>query len=422
MDRNIETELHRTLPDYVVYVPGSTDGSTHDTGNEHFLVFDGPDGSLMAVWTQSTFEGMPNQRIVFARSDDEGATWSSPRVIAGQVPPAVGPMASWAFPMVSRSGRIYVVYSRHIGVNDFASHTTGLMAAICSDDAGQTWSTEQIIPMPRSIYDHTDTSVPSNWIVWQKPGRVSRGKYLAGFTRWVSLAVRNQPPSDSWTAAESVVEFMRFENLDDDPDPGDLAVTWIAHNEDAIRVPHPDDERVSIVQEPGIVELPDSSLFCAMRTRAGNPYWSVSRDAGDTWSPPAPLRFHDGGDVIQHPLSPCPVYDLQDGSILLLVHCHDGHFGTHGPDDTSFHRRPVYALRGVHDPGGDQPVRFGEPTLLMDNDGVSIGHGNGRADLSMYASVTVRDNVRVLWYPERKFFLLGRRIPNLPLPAPGVAS
>ena len=43
-------------------------------GNEHFLVFDGPDGSLMAVWTQSTREGAGDHRIVFSRSEDEGVT------------------------------------------------------------------------------------------------------------------------------------------------------------------------------------------------------------------------------------------------------------------------------------------------------------------------------------------------------------
>jgi len=54
---NIETERLRTRPDYTAYVPKSLDGSTHDTGNEHFLVFESPDGGLAAVWTQSTAEG-----------------------------------------------------------------------------------------------------------------------------------------------------------------------------------------------------------------------------------------------------------------------------------------------------------------------------------------------------------------------------
>ncbi|MBN1490251.1 MAG: exo-alpha-sialidase, partial [Phycisphaerae bacterium] len=80
---DLQVELQRSKPDFVVYVPGSADGSTGDTGNEHFLVFDGPDGSLMALWTQSTAEGAGNHRIMFSRSNDEGSTWAKPRRLAG---------------------------------------------------------------------------------------------------------------------------------------------------------------------------------------------------------------------------------------------------------------------------------------------------------------------------------------------------
>lgn len=83
----LDKEIVRSSPDHVVYVPKSLDGVTHDTGNEHFLVFDGPDGSLMAVWTQSSYEGAGDHRIMFSRSDDEGVTWSSPLKIAGPEEP-----------------------------------------------------------------------------------------------------------------------------------------------------------------------------------------------------------------------------------------------------------------------------------------------------------------------------------------------
>lgn len=99
----IPRQLHITKPDFVVFVPEVTDAGVHDTGNEHFLVFDGPDGSLMAVWTQSSAEAQPDQHIAFARSGDEGVTWSKPRVIAGPRKPGDGHMASWAYPLVSRT-------------------------------------------------------------------------------------------------------------------------------------------------------------------------------------------------------------------------------------------------------------------------------------------------------------------------------
>ena len=59
----IETALRVTKPDYVVFVPQVKDGAVSDTGNEHFLVFDGPHGSLMAVGTQSSAEAQPDQHI-----------------------------------------------------------------------------------------------------------------------------------------------------------------------------------------------------------------------------------------------------------------------------------------------------------------------------------------------------------------------
>ena len=48
----------------------------------------------------------------------------------------------------------------------------------------------------------------------------------------------------------------------------------------------------------------------------------------------------------------------------------------------------------------------------MDHDGVGLGppKTRGRFDLALYASFTLRGGQPVLWYPDRKFFLLGRVI------------
>ncbi|MHC5540028.1 hypothetical protein ACYOEI_17555, partial [Singulisphaera rosea] len=64
----IAKALRSTKPDFVVFVPTVERDKVADTGNEHFLVFDGPDGSLMAVWTQSSVENSsaalpPDQHI-----------------------------------------------------------------------------------------------------------------------------------------------------------------------------------------------------------------------------------------------------------------------------------------------------------------------------------------------------------------------
>ncbi|MBL8222720.1 MAG: exo-alpha-sialidase, partial [Bryobacterales bacterium] len=88
VSEQLEREMRRSAPDYVAYKPGHYDGSTHDGLNEHFLVFDGPDGSMMAIWTQSDKgAGMPGarqkNRIRFSRSTDEGRTWQTPTHVVG---------------------------------------------------------------------------------------------------------------------------------------------------------------------------------------------------------------------------------------------------------------------------------------------------------------------------------------------------
>src|SRR5262245_16919271 len=56
----LQRELAFTHPDFVVFVPSIDDPALNQTGNEHFIVFGGPDGSLLTVWTQSTHEGEPD--------------------------------------------------------------------------------------------------------------------------------------------------------------------------------------------------------------------------------------------------------------------------------------------------------------------------------------------------------------------------
>ncbi len=402
-------ELMRTKPDYVVYVPRSLDGSTHDTGNEHFLVFDGPDGSLIAVWTQSSYEGAGDHRIMFARSTDEGRTWSAPRKIAGPSRPGEGHMASWGFPVISRSGRIYVIYNQYQGITDVIAQHTGTMDCVYSDDMGKTWSTPQTIPMPRSPYDHPDPRVPPNWVVWQKPMRDLRGRWYVGYTRWASKAVRTPPHNKSWTAWESVVEFMRFENIDENPEPRDIRLSFFAWGKRALRVPHYANPRLSVAQEPSIVRLPDGRLFCTMRTMTGYIWYSLSSDDGQTWCAPRPLLRRDHGRPILQPLCCCPIYEFSPGRYILLHHNNDGRFEGCRPEDTRRNRRPAFIALGEFRPHAEQPIWFSRSKLFMDNDGVGIGPLN-RIDIGVYCSVTKRAGNFVLWHPDRKFFLVGKRI------------
>lgn len=404
----LDREIQRTKPDYIVYRPGSVDGSTFDTGNEHFLVFDGPDGSLMTVWTQSSHEGAGDHRIVFSRSDDEGATWAPPLRLVGPAKKGEGHFASWGFPMVTKSGRIYVIYNQYQGIDDVTAQHTGTMDCLYSDDAGKTWSKPQTIPMKRSIYDHTDPKVPSNWIVWQKPILDLQGNYFTGFSRWVSRAVWHPPHVNSWTAWETVVEFMRFENLHDNPEPRDIRITW-SDSDKALRVPHYSNPILSVAQEPSIVRLPDKRLFCVMRTMSGYIWYSLSDDDGASWCCPRPLLRKDHGLPILQPLCCCPIYEYPDGRYVLLHHNNNGRINGSPPENTKLNRRPAFIALGEYRPKAEQPIWFSESKQLMDNDGVGIGPLQ-RLECGVYPSVTYRKGNFVLWHPDRKFFLVGKKI------------
>ena len=397
---DLATEAARTRPDYVVFAPRSTDRSTRTTGNEHLLVEKLPNGNLFAVWTQSSFEGEADQHIVFSRSTDDGKTWSPPVTLAGGET-----MASWAFPVVARSGRVYVIFNRHTGVNDIFTHTTGRMACKYTDDEGATWSEEAILSMPHSSWGNPDPAVPPNWIVWQKPVRLPDGAQIVGFTRWVSPKVMTAP-IPNWWASPSVVEFLRFENIDEGPAPQDLELSFLAGGPAALQVSLRDHPETPVAQEPSLVVLPDGRLFCVMRTTQGSPYYAVSEDRGTTWSQPARLLQYDDGPALCHPLSPCPIYPIGPEDFVLLYHNHDGNFLNWGFNDTHKHRRPVCLARGVFRPGARQPIWFSEPWFLFDNGGIPIL----RTDLAMYASTTPTAKGLVLWYPDRKFFLLGKRL------------
>jgi hypothetical protein len=404
----LQREMARSEPDYVVYVPKSIDGSTFDTGNEHFLVFEGPDGSLMAVWTQSTREGAGDHRIMFSRSEDEGVTWASPRRLVGPRWPGDGPIASWGYPLISKSGRIYVFWNQYQGPIDVADQFTGTMDCTYSDDMGQTWSVPATIPMARSPHDHWDPRVPSNWIVWQKPIRDLQGRWFTGFSRWLSVAVRRVPHKRSW-AAESVVEFMRYENIDEDPDPDKIEISWSAWGEQALRVPHYSDPLISVAQEPSLVRLPDDRLFCVMRTITGYIWYSVSADDGYTWCSPRPLLRKDHGLPILAPICCTPIYELSDGRYILFHNNNSGRVDGCEPEDTRVNRRPCFAALGEYRPDAEQPIWFSESKQFMDNDGVRLGPRQG-IDIGVYPSFTTRGGNNVLWHPERKFFLLGKRV------------
>jgi hypothetical protein len=150
-----------------------------------------------------------------------------------------------------------------------------------------------------------------------------------------------------------------------------------------------------------------------MRTNTGHVWYSVSTDQGETWRKTEPLCDRDGGEPLKNPVSPCPIFRLERGDYLLLLNNNDGTGnGLRGPEDRAA-RRPAYLARGEHRAGAHQPIWFSRPKLLIDNDAVRWGPpGRGRLEAATYVSLTEHAGRRVLWYPDRKGFLLGKLLPD----------
>lgn len=414
-------ECQRSQPDYVLYCPRSTDGSTNDSANVHILVFEGPDRSLMAIWTQSartaSFQGSGQwlNRIMFSCSTDDGCTWSEPQRLAGPADERdTTPMTCWGFPLVSRSGRIYVLWNQNQDVGGWIKMHTGTMSGIYSDDNGASWSPPQDIPMPRSPFDDPEGRVPPEWIVWQVPMRDLRGGFIVGYTHWLNEARARYRDTEGWTQIESVCEFMRFENVDQHPEPRDLVIRYSAWAEEALRVPYYRDPLLSIAQEPSLVRLPDDRLFCVMRSNTGYIWYSLSADDGDTWCNPRPLLRRDHGLPILQPLSPCPIYQISDGRYVLLHHNNRGDMEAR-PENMRNPRRPAFLALGEFRQDADQPIWFSDSKEFADNGGYDV-YGEPITDLrkaqdvAVYPSFTTKDGQDVLWYCDRMCFLLGKRI------------
>lgn len=400
-------ELRRTKPDYVVYVPHCADGYD-DHGNEHFHVFRTKDGNLAALWTMSALEGTFTQRPVFSRSFNGGLSWTTPKCLLSEpIDPKTGKnMGSWAAAAISKSGRIYVLYAKHLG--DGTDHESGRMVMIYSDDNGESWSNESPIKMPRSKYDLDGDDAAISLFPWQNAYRLSDGSVIMALSHGWKHPGANPAPQKWWPEHPCGCEFVRFDNIDEDPEPADMALSFYARNEESLYAPYRTDSSRCCGEEPAVAELPDGRLICLFRTCEGHVWYSVSEDGGKNWRPSEMLRYADGREGILHPLSPSPFFRISENEYLLFTHNNDGFFGNEEKPRMDLNwRNPVYVLRGRFVPGAHQPVVFSQPKEFMNNGGIAIA----RNDLALYASMTVEDDgTPVLWYPDRKFFLLGKRI------------
>jgi hypothetical protein len=377
-------EIRRTSPDLIVYDPTGGKRRPWDEvrlWNEHFLVQETGDGNLLAFWTSTT------KSVGHSRSEDGGKTWTPPTWFEETV--------GWQVPVIAPSGRVYV-FSTHGGFS-------GGLSCRVSDDHGRTWAPPVELPFPKS---NLDAGTPQ-WISCTVPHWDRQGRPLIAYTHWAST---DAVPGGTAgiTSRYSHIESFRIENLHDNPAPPALQFTWL--NRDApVTVPHETIQGASFAQEPYLVDLPDGRMMMAVRTNRGEAWYTVSDDQGESWREAEPMRYRDDGPIIQQPVAPAALFRLGRGDYLYLFNNNDGYvFGATSRWDVR-NRRPAFVSRGEFRPQARQPIWWSQPRQIIDNGG---NKWRLRLEAAAYTSLTEHKGHRVLWYPDRKGFLLGKYIPD----------
>ncbi len=238
-----------------------------------------PKGRLWAAWVGNG--DSPNGFFMLGTSDDDGKTWSKPRVVIDPTDPPNAPQRRalvgnlWTDPL----GRLWCFFDQSLGYFD----------GRCGD-----WFIR---------CDDPDAAEP----VWTKPVRFADGCTLNKPTvlsngDWllpVSLWTRDRIGPAILKEAHHDLDAIRMANVFASTDQGK---TWVRRG--GVAFPGTD------FDEHMIVERKDGSLWMLARTKQGISE-SLSSDKGATWSEPQP-------SAIQNPSARFFIRRLASGKLLLV--------------------------------------------------------------------------------------------------------
>ncbi|MBS0663235.1 MAG: exo-alpha-sialidase [Verrucomicrobia bacterium] len=239
-----------------------------------------------------------------------------------------------------RSGRILFDFSQFRGGQE--DHSPSAIAEIYSDDQGRTWSEPRVV-VPTGPYQN----VMSVSLLRLASGRLARF-YCVKRAKWLDCHPLMSISSDegaSWSEPRPVTTAPGYFVLNNDrviqTTTGRLIVPLAFHrSRDTVDDPrswdphavdlwfYSDDEGQtwhdsptwwglpvrsgSGLQEPGVVQLADGTLFGWARTDVGVQWATRSTDNGTTWSAPWPTDLHS-------PNSPASIKRLPDSPVLLAI-------------------------------------------------------------------------------------------------------
>ncbi len=229
-------------------------------------------------------------RIVVIHSDDQGRTWSEPRAVI-EKGDAENVMSVSLLRLASgKLAMFYVVKNNGL---DCGPHLR------ISGDEGETWSDA------RRVIDAPGYFVLNNDRVIQTSKR--RIIVPVAFNRLIKRELDGRPGTQHLNDIRGIA--MWFYS-DDEGASWKEATTWWA-------MPLPSRRGL---QEPGVVELADGSLFSWVRTDQGAQWGFRSQDGGVNWTPPEPTEM-------KSPVSPASIKRLPNSTSLLAIYNdHSGAF------------------------------------------------------------------------------------------------
>lgn len=266
-------------------------------------------------------------------------------------------------------GRILFVYSRY-DANSWNDNAPATISAIYSSDAGRSWSARRRLLVRNEggfnvmspsllrlhsgrialfylrknhLHDCTLMMRTSSdeGVTWSEPANciAAPGYFVVNNDRVIQLgngrivipAAYHRPTKTGWTEALNEVDWR--------------AITLFYYSDDEGKTWHESDDwwglpvrNKSGMQEPGLVELLDGSLYAWARTDTGRQWEMFSRTQGRTWTPPRASKF----------LSPCSALSIKripaTGDLLAVWNDYSRRWKLEKPDvESSWGRTPLVA-------------------------------------------------------------------------------